>query len=115
MAKVKPTGKELPFINRDLGLDETTVKKLVDLQNEYRVRFETHIKAAESETFERYNSKLDSLTKSKEKMLKEHDAEISRYQELVKDLKVREPAKTASPKTPQGVKSKKATPPKKKK
>ncbi len=86
MAKVKITKKELPFLKRDLNIDEAVLKDLVSLQAKYKTRHKKRIEATNKEAVERYTAKIDALKTVKANMLKEFNAEIRGYQRMVKNL-----------------------------
>jgi len=87
MAKTKVIKKELPFLKRDLELDEAVLKKLSVEQSRYKTRFKDRIEAAKSESLKRYTEKIESLTKIRTETVKAFDEDIKKYQSLVADLK----------------------------
>lgn len=87
MAKVKITKKELPFLKRDMDIDDAVLKKLNTVQVEYKTRFKERIEVTKKKALERYTSKIDSLTTAKSQMLREYNEEIKKYEALVKDIK----------------------------
>lgn len=98
MAKIKVTKKELPFLKRDIDLDEAVLKKLSAEQNRYKTRFKDRLKEAKSVSLKRYTAKIESLSNVKSKTVKELDEEIKEYKTLVKELGGT-PASTQQPKS----------------
>lgn len=87
MAKIKLTKKEIPVLSKELELDETVLKNLKKLQDDYMAKFERDIQQAQEEALVAYESKIKALKEAKAKLIKEYDAEISKYTTLVRDMK----------------------------
>lgn len=86
MAKIKLTKKEIPFLSKELDLDETVLVELKKLQNSYQAQFETDIKKAQEEVLISYKLKIAALQEAKARLINEYDAEINKYTALLKDL-----------------------------
>ena len=84
MAKSRLTKKQLPLLKSDLELDDSVVKELSAVQLKYRNNFKEKIEATEAESLKRYVAKVESLKAAKAKMLAEFNAEIKKYEALVK-------------------------------
>ncbi|MCB9266205.1 MAG: hypothetical protein H6558_14340 [Lewinellaceae bacterium] len=87
MGKVRITNKDLPFINKEVEWDNAVLKKIEALQKEHQAKFDRTVEATKKEALERYTLKLEALNKAKAEMTRQYDAEIKKYEGLVKNLK----------------------------
>ena len=78
---------QLPFLKSDMALDPIAVRKLRAMQHKFTTQFDREIGDAEEEAIQRYTQKIAALNEKKALMTKEINADIKKYQALVKELK----------------------------
>ncbi len=84
----KVTKKDIPVIKGDLKIDPAILAKVKNAQDVFSRRFSNEIKAVRTDALKRYTNKINSLKKEKVEMLKKYNADIKKYEKLVKELKV---------------------------
>ncbi len=87
VAKIKITKEALLLMSKDLDLDETVLKNLIQVQDSLMAKIKGEIKEAQKTALAANEEKIKVLSEAKAKLTEEYDAEISMYKALVKELK----------------------------
>lgn len=87
MAKTRLTKKDLPFLKDTLELSPEVSKRIQALQNRHKAKFDRLVSSSRGAALERYEKKLEALTKAKSEATKRFNAEIQIVREVITNLK----------------------------
>ena len=87
MAKSRLTKDELPFLKRELDLDEHTLEKLFQVQRDFKKKFEKELEKTGKESLARYELKISNLSAARDQVVQQYDKEIKDLEVLVKEMK----------------------------
>jgi hypothetical protein len=87
MAKSRLTKDELPFLKRDLDLDDLALEKLFKVQRDFKQKFESELANTGKESLARYEMKIRNLSAARDQIVQQYEEEIKGLEILVKEMK----------------------------